>query len=114
MEKDTRPWGEYEVIVEGEGYKAKRITVKPNSILSLQKHFQRSEHWTVVSGVGHVTKDEDVVEVKANESIYLPVECIHRMENKHDTDNLVFIEVQCGDYLGEDDIERIEDSYGRA
>ena len=114
MERDTRPWGEYEVLSENDGYKVKKITVNPNSILSLQKHHRRSEHWTVVKGIGHVTKANDTIELKANESIAIPIECIHRIENRDDTETLVFIEVQCGSYLGEDDIERIEDSYGRA
>lgn len=108
-----RPWGWYESITSDEGYQVKRISVNPQSILSLQKHFKRSEHWTMVQGIGHVTKNDEIIELKADESVYLPVECIHRIENRSETEQLTFIEVQCGSYLGEDDIVRLEDVYGR-
>jgi len=114
MEKDTRPWGSYEVIAGDDFFKAKKIVVKPNSILSLQLHHKRSEHWIIVKGTGFVTKGEDILEVKANESVYIPVEHKHRIENRSDSEELVFIEVQCGTYFGEDDIVRFEDNYGRA
>lgn len=111
-----RPWGTYQSLhedVEGEdNYKVKRITVKPGALLSLQSHEHRSEHWTVVRGTGIVTLGEEQIEVKTNESVYIEKGQIHRMENKTD-ETIVFIEVQCGNYVGEDDIKRYEDVYGR-
>jgi mannose-1-phosphate guanylyltransferase / mannose-6-phosphate isomerase len=107
-----RPWGTYTVLEEGPLYKIKRIEVKPGASLSLQMHHHRSEHWIVVDGFATVTNGDNVLELKSNESTYIPVESKHRLENKTDK-NLVLIEVQCGQYLGEDDIVRFEDKYGR-
>ena len=108
----ARPWGAYTVLQEGPGFKIKRIEVKPGASLSLQLHHRRSEHWVVVSGTARVTRDEEVFLVGANESTYIPVETRHRLENPGEQP-LVMIEVQCGDYLGEDDIVRFDDIYGR-
>jgi mannose-1-phosphate guanylyltransferase / mannose-6-phosphate isomerase len=107
-----RPWGFYESLIHGERFQVKRIVVKPGQQLSLQKHFHRAEHWVVVSGTAIVTRDEDRLLVRENESIYLPLGAIHRLENPGRIP-LTLIEVQSGSYLGEDDIVRIEDTYGR-
>lgn len=107
-----RPWGSYEVLLDTPKYKIKRIIVEPGKRLSLQKHFHRSEHWVVVSGTAEVTKGDQVLTVRPNESTYIPVGEVHRLENKGKID-LVMIEVQVGEYTGEDDIVRLEDSYGR-
>ena len=108
-----RPWGFYESLIMGDRFQVKRIVVSPGQKLSLQKHFHRAEHWIVVSGVALVTRDQEEVFVRENESIYLPLGCTHRMANPGRIP-LVLIEVQSGSYLGEDDIVRIEDTYGRA
>lgn len=107
-----RPWGYYESIDMGERFQVKRIVVIPGGILSLQKHRHRSEHWVVVHGTAEVTIGDTVRSVHENESVYLPIGCIHRMANKGKIP-LELIEVQTGSYLGEDDIERIEDVYQR-
>jgi mannose-1-phosphate guanylyltransferase / mannose-6-phosphate isomerase len=108
----ARPWGAYTVLQDGPGYKIKRIEVKAGAALSLQLHHRRSEHWVVVAGVAKVTRGDEVFEIGANGSTYIPVETRHRLENRA-TEPLVIIEVQCGDYLGEDDIVRFDDKYGR-
>ena len=107
-----RPWGSYEVLVNTEGYKVKRIIVKPGGRLSLQKHFHRNEHWIVVSGTATVTVDDNRCLVRPNESTYIKMGQTHRLENEGKID-LVMVEVQVGEYTGEDDIVRIEDVYGR-
>ncbi len=107
-----RPWGSYEVLVNTEGYKVKRIIVKPGGRLSLQKHFHRNEHWIVVSGTATVTVDDNRCLVRPNESTYIKMGQTHRLENQGKID-LVMIEVQVGEYTGEDDIVRIDDIYGR-
>jgi mannose-1-phosphate guanylyltransferase len=109
----ARPWGTYTVLEEGEGFKIKRIVVKPGQSLSLQMHHHRSEHWVVVSGTAQVTNGDKVILLKTNESTYIPAGNKHRLENPGLLD-LVMIEVQSGDYVGEDDIVRFEDDYGRA
>ncbi|MEO7497289.1 MAG: mannose-1-phosphate guanylyltransferase/mannose-6-phosphate isomerase [Massilia sp.] len=109
----ARPWGTYTVLEEGAGFKIKRIVVKPGASLSLQKHHHRSEHWVVVSGAANVTVDDQVTLVTPNQSTYIPIGARHRLENPGVTD-LIMIEVQCGNYLGEDDIVRFSDNYGRA
>jgi mannose-1-phosphate guanylyltransferase / mannose-6-phosphate isomerase len=109
----ARPWGTYTVLQEGPRFKIKRIEVKTKQTLSLQMHHHRSEHWIVVSGTAIVTKGSDEVLLSANESVYIPVGTKHRLENPGVLP-LVIIEVQCGDYLGEDDIVRFQDNYGRA
>ena len=108
-----RPWGKYDSIDAGERYQVKRITVKPGAKLSLQKHYHRSEHWIVVSGVANVTKGENTFMLHENESTYIQVGEVHALENLGKVD-LELIEVQSGSYLGEDDIVRFHDQYGRA
>jgi len=108
----SRPWGTYTVIEEGLRFKIKRIEVKPGASLSLQMHHHRSEHWIVVSGMAKVTKGERETYVNTNESTFIPAGHRHRLENPGLLD-LVMIEVQSGEYLGEDDIVRFEDAYGR-
>jgi mannose-1-phosphate guanylyltransferase/mannose-6-phosphate isomerase len=108
----ARPWGAYTVLQEGPCFKIKRIEVKVGASLSLQLHHRRSEHWVVVSGSARVTRDDQVYLVGPNESTYIPVETRHRLENPG-SEPLVMIEVQCGEYLGEDDIVRFDDKYGR-
>jgi mannose-1-phosphate guanylyltransferase/mannose-6-phosphate isomerase len=107
-----RPWGFYESLINGDRFQVKRIVVKPGQKLSLQKHFHRAEHWVVVAGTAQVVRNADEVMVRENESIYLPLGCVHRLENPGKIP-LELIEVQSGSYLGEDDIVRIEDTYGR-
>ena len=107
-----RPWGSYESIDGADGFQVKRIIVKPGQKLSLQKHARRAEHWVVVRGTARITRDRDVFDLIANQSTYIPLGAVHRLENPG-TDPLHLIEVQSGDYLGEDDIVRLEDTYGR-
>ncbi|MDR1007198.1 MAG: mannose-1-phosphate guanylyltransferase/mannose-6-phosphate isomerase [Campylobacteraceae bacterium] len=110
--KANRPWGTYEVLEVGDGYKIKKIEVKPNKRLSLQKHFHRNEHWIVVSGTAKVTINDKVFLVRENESTYIRSGDIHRLENPGKIP-LVLIEAQVGKYTGEDDIIRIEDDFKR-
>ncbi len=107
-----RPWGSYTILEDEEDCKVKRLVVKPGQILSLQRHQRRSEHWTVVSGTAKVRNGDKEFLLKANQSTYIPLNTMHRLENPTDKD-IALIEVQCGDYFGEDDIERFEDIYGR-
>ncbi len=107
-----RPWGSYECIDHGDRFQAKRITVNPGACLSLQLHHHRAEHWIVVTGTAHVTRGEEVFLVSENESTYIPLGVKHRLENRG-VIPLEMIEVQSGSYLGEDDIVRFEDIYGR-
>ena len=107
-----RPWGYYQDVDFGPRYRVKRIVVKPNSTLSLQKHYHRSEHWVVVTGTAEVTVSNDVRIVHENESIYIPIGGVHRLANPGKIP-LELIEVQVGSYLGEDDIVRLDDVYGR-
>jgi len=107
-----RPWGSFETIDEGPGFKVKRIVVKPGGQLSLQKHHQRAEHWVVVKGEATVTNGDKTFKLEADQSTYIPIETQHRLENQQETP-LEIIEVQTGSYLGEDDIVRFEDVYGR-
>ena len=111
-QKIFRPWGNYETLVEDKKWKVKLISVKAEEKLSLQKHKYRSEHWIVVSGKAFVEIDDKEFSLNENQSCYIPQESKHRLSNKT-KDELLIIEVQCGNYLGEDDIERFEDSYGR-
>jgi mannose-1-phosphate guanylyltransferase/mannose-6-phosphate isomerase len=108
-----RPWGYYESIDNAVGFQVKRLMVKPGEALSLQMHHQRAEHWVVVSGTARVTRGEEVVTLSRNESTYIPVGMTHRLENVT-AEPLYLIEVQSGDYLGEDDIVRFEDRYSRS
>jgi mannose-1-phosphate guanylyltransferase/mannose-1-phosphate guanylyltransferase/mannose-6-phosphate isomerase len=108
-----RPWGHYEGLILGERFQVKKIQVRPGQKLSLQKHFHRAEHWVVVNGTAVVQRDAESILLRENESVYLPLGCVHRLENPGMIP-LTLIEVQSGAYLGEDDIVRIEDTYGRA
>lgn len=109
---DRRPWGTFTVLDEGENYKVKRIEVLAGKRLSYQKHAQRAEHWFMVQGTAKVTLDDREITVVAGEAIDIPVGSAHRIENPS-TELLVFIEVQRGSYLGEDDIVRLQDDFGR-
>lgn len=108
-----RPWGFYQSVHNGERFQVKRLTVNPGARLSLQKHFNRAEHWVVVNGTALVTRDGETEIVRENESTYIPLGAMHRLENPGKVP-LHLIEVQSGSYLGEDDIVRVEDNYGRA
>jgi mannose-1-phosphate guanylyltransferase/mannose-6-phosphate isomerase len=111
--KVNRPWGNYAVLEEDpDGFKIKRIEVAPGARLSLQSHKQRSEHWVVVSGTATVTNGEEVITVHKNQSTYIPIGTKHRLENRGSV-ALHIVEIQVGEYLGEDDIQRFEDNYGR-
>jgi mannose-6-phosphate isomerase len=109
---DERPWGSFTVLDEGEGFKVKRIEVLAGKRLSYQKHAQRAEHWFVVQGTARITLDGEAVIKRAGEAIDISIGAAHRVENPG-ADLLVFIEVQRGSYLGEDDIVRLEDDFGR-
>jgi mannose-1-phosphate guanylyltransferase len=108
-----RPWGKFDSIDKGDRYQVKRITVKPGAKLSIQKHHHRAEHWIVVSGTAQVSKGDESFLLSENESTYIPLGVVHALENPGKV-NLELIEVQSGSYLGEDDIVRLEDRYGRA
>ena len=112
MERGDRPWGYYLVLHEDAGYKVKQFVVKPGSRLSLQRHRHRAEHWQVVRGEAVVTRGKEIVRLLPGGSIDIPLGALHRVENVG-KETLVVIEVQMGEYLGEDDIERFEDDYGR-
>ena len=109
---DRRPWGTFTVLDEGDNFKVKRIEVLPGKRLSYQKHAQRAEHWFVVQGTAKVTLDDRDVNVSAGGAIDIAVGAAHRVENPGE-ELLVFIEVQRGSYLGEDDIVRLQDDFGR-
>ena len=109
---DRRPWGTFTVLDEADGFKVKRIEVLPGKRLSYQKHAQRAEHWVVVQGTARVTLDDEEIKVPAGETIDIAVGSAHRVENPG-AELLVFIEVQRGGYLGEDDIVRLQDDFGR-
>ena len=109
---DRRPWGTFTVLDEGNNFKVKRIEVLPGKRLSYQKHSQRAEHWVVVQGTAKVTLDDRQSVLASGEAIDIPIGSAHRVENPG-TDTLVFIEVQRGSYLGEDDIVRLQDDFGR-
>ena len=111
---DQRPWGSFTVLDEGDNYKVKRIEVLPGKRLSYQRHSRRAEHWYVVRGIANVTLNGDKILVKTGHSIDIRTGDAHRVENPDDGELLVFIETQTGDYFGEDDIERLEDDFGRS
>ncbi len=107
-----RPWGNYKTLVLHDHFQTKILTINPGGRLSLQKHFKRSEHWIVVAGQPIVTVGDDTRQLTRDQYVYIPVKMLHRIENR--TNEICkLLEVQVGDYLGEDDIERIEDQYGR-
>src|SRR5690606_23345832 len=110
--KVYRPWGHYDSVDAAERFQVKRITVKPGARLSLQMHHHRAEHWVVVRGTARVTRNEDVFDLNENESTFIPLGAKHRLENPG-SEPLEIIEVQSGSYLGEDDIVRFDDVYGR-
>jgi mannose-6-phosphate isomerase-like protein (cupin superfamily) len=112
MESDQRPWGSWHVLDEGPGYKVKRIEVRPGARLSYQTHAHRAEHWTVVRGTATCVLDGETVVVETGGSLEVGLGVAHRIANADD-DDLVVIEVQRGDYTGEDDIVRLADDYGR-
>lgn len=112
LERGERPWGSYQVLDESSSYKIKRIEVKPGQRLSLQKHHHRSEHWIVVSGTALVTCGDQQQTINVNESTFIPIGLNHRLQNPGKIP-LVIIEVQSGEYLGEDDIVRFDDDYNR-
>ncbi|HEX8474850.1 MAG TPA: phosphomannose isomerase type II C-terminal cupin domain [Pyrinomonadaceae bacterium] len=109
---DRRPWGTFTVLDEGDNYKVKRIEVLPGKRLSYQKHAQRAEHWMVVAGTAKVTLDDRDIIVNTGETIDIAIGAAHRVENPS-AEMLVFIEIQRGKYLGEDDIVRLQDDFGR-
>lgn len=111
---EERPWGSFTILDEAESFKVKRIEVLPEKRLSYQRHQKRAEHWFVVQGIAKVTLNGTEILVKAGESIDIATGAAHRVENPHNTDRLVFIETQTGTYFGEDDIERLDDDFGRA
>ena len=110
---DERPWGSFTVLDEGDNYKVKRIEVLPGKRLSYQRHSRRSEHWYVVCGTAKVTLNGVEKLVNTGEAIDIPRETAHRVENPDPLQLLIFIEIQTGDYFGEDDIVRLEDDFGR-
>ncbi|HWQ47517.1 MAG TPA: phosphomannose isomerase type II C-terminal cupin domain [Methanosarcina sp.] len=110
--ESERPWGHYEVLMEKPGYKVKSLTILSQGEISLQRHAHRNEHWYIVSGKGIVTKNESNIRVLPGDSVDIPVNEVHRVKNIYN-ENLIFIEIALGDYLGEDDIVRLEDKYGR-
>ncbi len=107
-----RPWGYYESVDEGERFQVKRLMVKPGQSISLQLHHKRAEHWVVVSGRARVTRGDEILDLEANQSTYIPIGMKHRLENAGSAP-LLIVEVQSGGYLGEDDIVRFEDRYNR-
>lgn len=109
---DRRPWGTFTVLDEGKGFKVKRIEVLPGKRLSYQKHSQRAEHWVVVHGTARVTIDDHDIVVQPGQAIDIAIGAAHRVENPGE-ETLLFIEVQRGSYLGEDDIVRLQDDFGR-
>ncbi len=111
-EFEQRPWGFYEVLLDEEDHKVKRITVEPGHRLSLQRHQHRSEHWCVVSGECLVTVESEERQLFSGEAVDIPQGSLHRIAN-NGKDRVVYIEIQLGDYFGEDDIERVDDDYGR-
>ncbi len=113
MEVYEKPWGTYEILHRGEGFQIKRIEVLPAMRLSLQQHSKRSEKWILVEGAGMVTLGDKSIPVERGSVIDIPAKVVHRMHNTGH-EKLVFVEVQLGDYLGEDDIVRLEDDYNRA
>lgn len=110
---EERPWGTFHILAESESFKVKRIEVFPGKRLSYQRHARRSEHWFLIGGTAKVTLNGKEILLKSGESVDIPVGTKHRVENPHASEKLVFIEIQTGDYFGEDDIERFEDDFGR-
>lgn len=112
LEKSERPWGRYEVLQEAANYKVKSIHVDPGKRLSYQRHQKRAEHWFIAAGNGEVTIDGSVIQVGPGSTVDIAINQLHRISNTGNIE-LIFIEVQTGTYFGEDDIERVEDDFGR-
>jgi mannose-6-phosphate isomerase-like protein (cupin superfamily) len=110
--KENRPWGSFEILLDDPKCKVKKIIVKPGQRLSYQKHFKRKETWVIVQSTATITLDGKIKDYPEGEVAFIPCEAAHRIENKTKQD-VIFIEVQQGTYFGEDDIERLEDDYGR-
>ncbi|HYJ92303.1 MAG TPA: phosphomannose isomerase type II C-terminal cupin domain [Pyrinomonadaceae bacterium] len=110
---EERPWGTFHILAEAENFKVKRIEVFPGKRLSYQRHIHRSEHWFVTGGTAKVTLNDREILLKSGDSIDIPAGSKHRVENPDASEGLVFIEIQTGNYFGEDDIERFEDDFGR-
>lgn len=110
---EERPWGSFTILDEAQDFKVKRIEVLPGKRLSYQRHQKRAEHWFVVQGTAKVTLNGSEIIVNTGESVDIAVGTAHRVENPHDAERLVFIETQTGTYFGEDDIERLDDDFGR-
>jgi mannose-6-phosphate isomerase len=113
-QSENRPWGSYWILDESHDFKVKRIEVNPGKRLSYQRHRQRAEHWFVVRGTAKVTLNGEEILVPAGQAIDIGREVAHRVENPNPSETLVFVETQTGSYFGEDDIERLEDDFGRA
>ncbi len=111
---EKRPWGSFTVVDEGASFKVKRIEVLPEKRLSYQRHSRRAEHWFVVHGTAKVTLNDVEILVQTGEALDIAVRDAHRVENPSTSELLIFVEVQTGDYFGEDDIERLDDDFGRA
>lgn len=114
MERTERPWGTYEVLLDDDNCKVKKISIKPGESPSYQYHHKRAEDWIVIQGKGVVRLDKEEFEVFPGKVVHIPVLAKHSIKNTCQEEMLVFIEVQTGDYFGEDDIVRLEDKYGRA
>ena len=112
-DSDTRPWGTWEVLESAPNYCVKKITVKPEAILSLQLHNYRAEHWIIAKGEAMIVLGEDTLYRKKDEAVYIPLKTKHRIKNTSAVEELVFIEVQTGENLDEEDIIRFDDCYGR-
>jgi len=110
---EERPWGTFHILAEAENFKVKRIEVFPGKRLSYQRHARRSEHWFLTGGTAKVTLNDMEILLKSGDAVDIPVGTKHRVGNPHASEKLVFIEIQTGDYFGEDDIERFEDDFGR-
>jgi len=110
--EDHRPWGYYVVLADEPAHKVKRIVVEPGKRLSLQRHQKRAEHWYIISGEALVTLDNQQLKLQAGQAVDIPHGAVHRVENPG-SNEMAFIEIQTGDYFGEDDIERLEDDFGR-
>ena len=113
MENESRPWGVYEVLYDGDDCKVKKITVNPGESPSYQYHYKRNEHWIIVAGEGKAKINDEIQDLKCGSTVFIPVEVKHTIINTSSTIKLVFIEIQTGSYFGEDDIVRLEDRYGR-
>ena len=113
MQSEIKPWGSYEILLEELYCKVKRLTVSPGQSLSLQYHYKRQEHWVCVSGVGEVIIGNDTGQIYPGDNVFIPYHANHQLKNISDTEDLIIIETQIGEYFGEDDIVRLSDPYER-